>query len=469
MNLAVRQSGMRRLFAFFLVLFGLSVAKHAYLARYAHPGADDYCYAAKARGLSLAAWSAEEYANWNGRYASNLLMARGPLSWSDDFLPAYRLMPVLLLAITFLGAWAFVRSCTGDALRRWQQAAAALLFLGLFVHGMPDLAEGFYWYTGAMTYQLANALSLVYLACLSAARRSVAWLAASALLLLAIAGMNEVHMLLLIGFQAALLGWVYSRTRRLEPSLVLLFLLAVACGLVVAAAPGNAVRLSYHANTHALGYSLGASLLQTGRFVVIWMLSPLLLALSVLYVPVHRQLRARLPLFATGSKVSPVLSAVLLVLVVFACVFPAYWNTGVLGQYRTLNVARFFFLLLWFVNLSVWLEHPWDRRLSSLRLSPGLVAALLLVALADANLSRNGRRAWTDLLEGRAARYDAALLAREARLREAAPDENVVLTPLKDTPYTLFTLEERRPDQRWMTGCTARYFGVEKDRVRVAP
>ncbi|MBS1582107.1 MAG: hypothetical protein JST66_07920 [Bacteroidetes bacterium] len=462
--------GVHRLF---LVLLVLSLAKYAYLARFAHPGADDFCYAAKSRDVPLLAWSVGEYHDWNGRYASNLLMARGPLTWSLDFLPGYRLVAIGLLVFTWAAAWALLRACTRDTLTPGRQAAVAAVFLGLFLHHLPDLAEGFYWYTGAITYQLGNILLLLYLAghaTLGGRYRERPWATLGlALLAVVLAGMDEVHMLLLAGGHAVAFGLAYARTRRADRSLLLFLALAVACGIVVAAAPGNAVRGALHAHTHQLGRSLGLSLLQTGRFVLIWMLSPVLLVLSLLYIPFHRQLRDTLPFLRPALP--PWAISGLLVLLVFACVFPAYWSTGVLGQYRTLNVACFLFLLGWWIHLSAWLEHPWGQRLQAVRFSPVVAVLLLSIAAADLELSRNGLRAWADLANGRAQRADAALRLREADLRQAAasPRTVVIMAPLADPPKTLFTLEEHGPESRWMSTCTARYFGMDDDRVRMAP
>ena len=252
-----------RIFRWFTILLALSLLKHAYIARYAHPAADDYCYAASAQGTSLWQWSVGEFQHWNGRYTSNLLVGRGPLWWSRDFLFAYRAMPVVLMLLTFLSAWIFVRSITQRTLGKFAEAAAALVYCGLFIHAMPDIGEGFYWYTGAITYQLANAMTLLYIASLLRYRsgrpivNAPVHMLINVVMVCSITGMDEVHMLLLVCLHVALLLIDHARGSRLDRSLVILTSVSVVCAIIVAIAPGNAVRASNFPAAHHLLTSVG--------------------------------------------------------------------------------------------------------------------------------------------------------------------------------------------------------------------
>ncbi|MBK9060273.1 MAG: hypothetical protein IPL81_10500 [Flavobacteriales bacterium] len=119
---------LRGIFLIFASLLCISLLKYFWLAGHAHPVADDFCYAAKSRGASLWAWSYSEWMYWNGRYASNLLMIHGPLSWSSDFLPGYRAVPVLLIALTFLSIWFILRRVTRHALSTGRELLGTLVF-----------------------------------------------------------------------------------------------------------------------------------------------------------------------------------------------------------------------------------------------------------------------------------------------------------------------------------------------------
>ena len=460
----------RTLFRLFVLLLIGSLLKYLWLAGYAHPVADDFCYAAKSRGVSLWAWSYSEWLNWNGRYASNLLMLHGPLSWSPNFLLGYRAVPVVLLALTFLSGWFLLRRITRNTFTTGQEMLGTLVFLVLYLNLMPDLGEGFYWYTGAITYQLGSILFLVHLGLLSGERSqgfggAVVFLL-NVLLAVIIVGMDEIHMLLMVGLHLCRIGWMFwRRPKGIFTELVLLLAVGAGAALMYLA-PGNAVRGAMFADTHLLFHSLGMSALQAVRFIGIWVLSPALLALSVLYVPVHRKVKERCPELL---RISPWVAAVLPFLLVMACTFPAYWGTGLLGQHRTINVACILFIPLWFLNLSLWLDRKPLRKLAALHLPPKMMGIGMMLALLGLNLTHNGFAAYVDLFGGRAADYDRVMLQREAEVRAAAQDPSATVTfmQMKNAPLTLPSYEEHGPLRSWMVDCEARYFGAEERQVKM--
>ncbi|HEX2615946.1 MAG TPA: hypothetical protein VHL57_00310, partial [Flavobacteriales bacterium] len=436
---------MRKAVRAFTVLLVLVIGLHAYLARFAHPAADDFCYASKARGLSLWAWSVGEYHEWNGRYASNVLMWRNPLSWSWDFLAAYRLVPVLLLVLSALAYRVLIRALTERVLRPREEWCGALALLALFLNGMPVIGEGLYWYTGAVTYQLANIGSALLVASLLTFRRE-RFIASrpvhallNAVLMVVMIGMNEQHMVLL---GAGLLLWCLTAARKRQQAPWLLLLLAIAAAAVVMLAPGNAVRGSYFESAHHFLSSVGMTAIQTARFLGTWLLSPALLVCSLLYVQVHLHLRDRVSAFARAFGLTPWSAAALGLGVIALCIFPAYWSMGMLAQHRTLNVAYWTFLPLWCMGLSALLEHSRFRGRVPFMAPRQLIVAIGLAGAALL-LTRNGGDAVGDLYTGRAARYDAAMHARYAAFaREGA----IILTPLTDPPRTLAPIEEQHPD-----------------------
>ncbi|HRO39399.1 MAG TPA: hypothetical protein PLV70_09975 [Flavobacteriales bacterium] len=456
----------------FLALLACSLVKYVWLAAYAHPVADDFCYAAKSRGMGLWAWSMGEWMTWNGRYASNLLMVHGPLTWWNDPLIGYRLVPVLLLALTFLSAWFLLRRLTREFLSSAEALLAALVFLLLYLNLMPDLGEGFYWYTGAITYQLGNILLLLHLGLLVPGGRKglhrYAALAVNLLLAVAITGMDEIHMLLMVGLHTVRTVWLALGRKPVIPGLLLL-LLTMAGAALMYAAPGNAVRGAMFAGTHRLGYSLGMSALQSVRFMGSWLLSPALLVFGLLYIQVHRQLADRVPGYRKLLRLPPWIAALLPLAVVAATIFPAYWNTGLLGQHRTINVACILFIPLAFLNLAIWLERGAFRNMATWAAPPRASAYGMALAIAALNLTGNGYAVHADLLGGRAAAYDRVMAKREAELRVAAsdPSAKVVFIHQSNPPRTLPSYEGKYRLRDWMMHCQARYFGAEEDQVEL--
>jgi hypothetical protein len=466
---SVKPPGLFRLFG---LLLGFSVALYAWLARYAHPVADDFCYAAKSRGMGLWDWSRTEWLYWNGRYASNLLMVHGPLSWSADFLPGYRAVPLILLCLTFLGLWFLLRRIAGPALGIRKQWMAALLILLLYLNLMPDLGEGFYWYTGASTYQLGSILLLFHMGLLwgkpyTGPAGAVVGLL-NLLLAFATTGMDEIHMLLMLGLHLVHLGWCI-RSGKGVASACLLLTVVGAGAVLMASAPGNAVRAGLFAGTHRLGWSLGMSGLQALRFVGQWAISPAFLATGLLYVPLHRHLRDTIPTYARALRLPAWAVLPLPFLLVMATTFPAYWSTGLLGQHRTVNVACLLCLPVFFLALGIAVERGPLRRWAGMSWNSRHMQAALVLLLLAFHLTGNGLAVQADLWNGRAAEYHRVLQGREETMRAAAndPRSRLLLEPLARPPRSLTSYEEHGPLRDWMLHCEARYFGVAESQVEM--
>ena len=459
----------RTVFRIFIVLLAVSLLKHFWLAGYCHPMADDWSYAHQGITRALLPWLQGEYMNWNGRYFSNILVGNGPLVLGPDALWLYRLVPVALMLLTVLAAYALICALTRGAVRRWEQWAAAVVFFALFVQGMPDIREGIYWYTGAITYQLGNILALFHVARVigrpqrGTAGRSWTGILFDAVLLVLLIGCSEVHMVLMLAFHTAAIVLRRRKGSPMSNSDRLLPFVALIGAVIVIAAPGNTVRSALFTGAHDPLHSLWMSALQTARFAALWSSNAALLLVSILYLPVSRSLALRLPHFADAFNLKPWMSTIALLAVIFLCVFPAYWGTGILGQHRTVNVAYCFFLVLWFINLTVWDRHVLQRRWASWpRLSTRWTALVLLAILALINLDRNGGGASRDLFSGRAVHFDEQLTARYGTLDDArASGREPVLPIIHDPPATLSLYELRGDPLDWVNQCYALYFGME--------
>jgi len=234
--------------------FVATIAPYLWLARFAHPGADDFTYAMTTQRDGY--WQAvrDQYRLWNGRYTSNLFELGGPLVWRS--LLGYRIAAVLVVVATAVAAYAIVRAIAGRAWTREQAAVCALGLAALDLAGLPALGENIYWYTSAATYQLSAVLIFLQVAAAlpllsaGAAPGRLRRLAAFALLV-AVAGMNEVALLLMAGFYAAIaiLAAADGRRHATRAAAVMTGVVVVA-GLAVWLAPGNAVRAAMYPVRH---------------------------------------------------------------------------------------------------------------------------------------------------------------------------------------------------------------------------
>lgn len=460
----------RRLHVLVVAVLLVVLLRHVALAFFIHPYADDFSYAVAGMRTRLLDRLAQEYASWNGRYFSNILVLRGPLVLGlEKGLALYRLVPVLLLALSwfayrrFAGALFHGRTSVGG---RW---AFGLVVLLLFLHGMPDASEGIYWYTGAITYQLPNSLGLLYAAnwfhLLRNRRRPIgAWWLMQTLLVIIIAGCNELHMAYLVLFHVAVVVWCQHEAKGMRSTALFMLGISVLCALFVVMAPGNDTRGALFPLRHDVVRTLGFSLAQTGRFLLTWTLQPVFILLTVLFIAWQRT-------HGPGRWERWKWTALALpVVIVFLAMFVTYWPTGLLGQYRTVNAAYFFFLAAWCLFLKIWASRlgNWLRLHYLTPMTRGVLLGTTLVLFIVSG--RDGKLS-ADLLSGRAARYDAEVHARYISVREAiATSASVlVLPPITDPLNSLVILPLDPSPHHWTNRSFADYFGNAALDITVLP
>lgn len=452
----------------------LALARHLWLALHVHPYADDLSYAVAGMTTPLGERLVQEYTSWNGRYASNILVLRGPLVLGMELgLWLYRAAAVVLILFTWYAAMRFLRALF-PKLPREVVVTGALAFVLLHLHAMPDASEGYYWYTGAVTYQLANALSLFLAAGWVKALRgptapSLAWYVRQSLLVIAIAGSNEVHMAFLILGHTALLFREWSLTHKVHRSLVVVLGVAVLCGIVVAMAPGNSTRGALFPLRHDVSRTLMYAIGQTGRFTLQWVF--VLLVPSLFYIAFLRKGVAQGWIGLFTRPLNKWLALALPFVCVFVSMVVTYWPTGLLGQYRTLNMAQFYFIPAWLFALAVWDQTVFSKQRWVFEQVRPIHFRWAFVALCTTFLWKGRDGLVTDdLLSGRMARYDAAMSARWRMLTDVRGESGhvVVFGPV-EMPRSLVILPLDTSATNWMNRSYADYFGVAGVRVSSAP
>lgn len=455
------------------LLLAAALARYMAVACFVHPFADDLSYASIGMRTELLPRLHDEYLNWNGRWFSNALVLRGPLVLGlERGLWLYRAAPLVLMALTWLCARRLIRAVS-PGLGRGDASLGAAWLLLLFLQLMPDLSEGVYWYTGAVSYLLPGAL-LLWLLALHAEAWAEGWrfgwprAVGMGVLAAVIAGCNELHMVLMVGGHALLVLHGHAH-RRLPPQLLCVALLTLASGLVMWLAPGNEARAAHFPLKHDALRTLAGGGLQTARFALTWILSPALLIASVLFLAnagawlrTAPWLSERLPRawpLATG------LAAMLFVLMALP-----YWATGLLGQHRTANAALLALLPGWFLLLaSIRAEVLRRSRRGWSDMGAGLQRTSLFLLFAALLATGSGGRVSGDLLSGRLARFDAQLQDRYATIRKAAMagSATVVLPPLADAPHALRFLDATDDPEHWINRSVVNWLGADSLRISV--
>src|SRR6185436_3629414 len=375
-------------FLFFLTL--VSLLPYFFLSLYAHPAGDDFVYAYNGKHFGLIENASRDYFHWGGRYVSNFLFVLNPMAF--DSLKGYRLIAVILVLLTFISFYFLIRSIAPVAVPGTYLILSGGILSCLFLHQMPSLAQGIYWYTGAVIYQGANVLTPLYLACLTFLLNKkyliskFIHLRICLALIFIITGCNETIMIFLLFFHA------FLSAKKRDRLSFLLFTFSILCSLLVFFSPGNAVREAVFPDRHHFFHSLLFSMAQSCRFFKEWIINIPLLIASILYIPVSIRFSKTSGLFKNNFYISPFLSTCFLFFVIFLSAFPAYWSTGILGQHRTVNSAYFFFLILWFMNLTVWVNFLANKKITAIvsNLAEKYFVSLFILMMLFSLITGNG-------------------------------------------------------------------------------
>jgi hypothetical protein len=457
------------------LLLVLGLCRYVWLAAYMHPYADDLTYAYTAYQQPLAERLVNEYHHWNGRLASNILVLRGPLVWGQaQAFALYRCVPVILI-LGMVGAWlVLLRTAELTFLPRDLTFTAALLLTTLWLHTLPDLTEGLYWYTGALTYTLPHLLLLLLIAAAlrlqhaATAVSRVGWYVCIALLGIWVIWSNEVHLVLLVLAAPLLLKVARRTTDHRITGAVLVLLIMFGAAVCSVLAPGNAARAGLFEGGGQLLHTAGWTVLQTGRFVVTWSLSPGLLLATVLGVV---WLRGQKPEHIPLVPFRWYFVAAAMLGVVVVCVALPYWATGMLGQHRTVNVAWSLYLPLWCIFI-VALEQQVLQPQGVVVPYSGPVRRWLTVALVLALVAGgNDGRVAHDLLTGAAAQNDRAWNERYTTIRSAAKAgmSELQLSPLSQRTAALHIMELNTDPEHWTNKALVHYLGAHPVRVGLEP
>jgi hypothetical protein len=242
---------------------------------------------------------------------------------------------------------------------------------------------------------------------------------------------------------------------------------ATVAAAAMALAPGNAVRQSMYAGVrHEPLRSAVMTTLQTVRFGADWMSAGAVVVGALLFIPLGEQWQRRWAPSSARTRPAAVLVMATLAAIIPIAVFPAYWETGTLGQHRTLDAAFFAFLVVAMIGLPLVLPTPAVAALAAFsRDWRRPLAATFVVAVA---LSRNSYTVGSELAGGRLSAFSRAAAAREGRLAQCRQHgEPLCEVPrFEATPSSFFVLDVSSDADDWVNAAYARYFGV--DRVRAA-
>jgi len=409
------------------------------LSFFSHPSGDDYYFFDAVAKIGF--WSTQHffYTEVNGRFISSFLMSAYAYLMESSL--GYKLVTCFILIFFIYATYCLVRRL-GEFNDKFNSLTVTLLLVCTILYYMESTAEAFYWIPSAITYTFASCLSLIFWAILlhDYSRKSTFSLKTihASLLLVFIMGSSDIVALQTLLILLSVLLFTLVKYKRISKNILYFTVLAMIIGYISFQAPGNSVRASWQGDPQ-FNYDLAASIINTIKFlfytILRWLTNPVFILLSLVYffnIKLCSDVE-KTPFF----NVHPLVSILIMIGLLAACVFPIYWNVIFSPPPRIYNTLFITLIFCWIYNLHVirtYLSNN-DITVKSLPYKTALIVWSLAVMMLS--VPSNIRYAFKDLFSGTASRYDSELSLRYELLRNS-PDDTVLVAPLKNVPTTIF-------------------------------
>ena len=433
-----------------LILFLLLVLllPFLYLFAFTHPIADDLSFGYQAKQAPFFDVLVNSYFYSNGLYSGNFFMFLFPVSLNE--LLYYRLFLLACFMLFCTSIFYFINTVF-PTINKLDKIIVSLFFVLTVLGSTTHLSEAFYWETSVIYYQLSLCFALCYFGLLiqyfqqSFIVNKTIHQLILVLMLILIIGMKE-SIALIMGFIAALLFYYNQfKTKENKMFFIIQFFVALIFISILVFAPGNNFRMAAYPNNKNFSRSFIYTILQMGRFSVTW-----LFALSgILFVFIVAEWHQKAsPLL---KKLNWKMALIVFFGILFLCIFPAYWATGILGQHRTLNVASLFFILF----LLVLATNKGDFFMKLIPYSFHKKGLFFCVVFLVAG---NGFMVVLDIFSGRVSGYDKQLTERAKIITKTHSTSELPI--LTNIPKSLFVVDVQQDTSHWIN--QAYLLGLEK-------
>lgn len=450
----------------FIVLLSLAFLPYIYLSFCNYPIGEDFGFAFQFQeNKSFLTLLKNAYLTMNGRYVANIFMYASPIAFNSYL--GYQLYPIILLLLLVLGAIFFVSSTSLFSGLKSNITGGLILSL-LFINNLPIISEGLYWQTGSSIYMLGILSTLFFIGLMVRnikSKRDKLSNFLSYVLLFLTCGFNEVLTFCVVVLLSIASVFFYRNNLPKKKYVLSLFIMAAMFSLVMVLAPGNSSRESMYVGANNLTHTIGMSFLQVIRFTFSWVFSLPLIVCSILFYQIIKRKKNNTVWIKNRLYINRWVALLMLTLVVFMCVAPPYWFTGILGQHRTLNVAFFFFLLAWFLNIIVWFDFlKLITKNVKLALRKKHLSIFFLVGVFFTN---NGYHSLQDIFSGDAKRFKKEMIARINDLEKAKHERpsELKLQPIGSQAKMLFVTDISKDPKFWTNQGYNQYFRLDSTKI----
>jgi len=415
----------------YLIPMIVLISPFIFLSFFSHPSSDDYHFFDEVAKNGF--WSTQQffYTEINGRFISSFLISASAYLMGSPL--GYNLITCFIFILFIYATYCFVRRL-GQFNDNFNSLAVSLLLVCAILYYMESTAEAFYWLTSAITYTVASCLSLVFWAILlhDYSRQSTDPLRTmlASLLLIFVMGSSDIVALQTLLILLSVLLFTLIKYKRISKKILYLSILAIIIGYISFQAPGNSVRASWQGDPE-VNHDLIASVTNTMKFlsytILRWLTNPVFILLSLVYffnIKLGSDVK-KAPFF----NLHPLVSILVMIGLLAACVFPIYWNVVFSPPPRIYNTLFITLVFCWIYNLHVIRAYLSNNGITLKPLPYKTAFIIWSLAVMMFSVPSNLRYAFKDLFSGTAARYDSELSSRYNLLYEA---------PIKNKPATIF-------------------------------
>ena len=416
--------------------------------------------------LSAAAYRAYyTYMTWQGSFSAIFLMALQPgvLGFKYYTITTYLMVLSLLGGIFFLCKRIL---CDLFGINKYVMLIIAAVSSIICTQFVPFPYETFFWYNGAIYYTFFFNLSLfVYGSCSGYITRGGKWrIALITLLCLFIGGGNYMTALATVVVTALLIVFCMVKKDKKWKAFILPFL-AITISLIFSMkAPGNTVRVATGPNISWIIGTFPASVKAALEFMKEQIKLPFV-ALVLFLVPIMFK--------ECGSCERDFKFPWLITLLSFgyfvSMFVPHIYAHRSPGSARLFDIYYYALVLLVIFNVFYWIG--WIRRKRAIEKSDNINLAVTALAAALAGFAvvisvykygatLTSAMALGELRSGEAQSFYAEMLERE-KIYEDENTTDVVLEPLKNTPYLIFYKDMGDDPDYFMNEDTATYYGKD--------
>ncbi|MDA3882443.1 MAG: hypothetical protein PF481_04115 [Bacteroidales bacterium] len=401
---------------------------------YVHPAIDDYAHAYRLFNASIWETVTNIYLTWSGRYFGTLISYINPLLYSNTMLSA--LYSISIIALSVASIYFLLFSLSTPKLTKLQICALTSIVIVPFLTYIPDVYSYFYWFSGYITYTIANSALLFLIAVIYNYIRKPHSFILTLLIVTAlsfiIAGSNEFA--LIQTHSIFILGLLSLKNARTHPHYYIFYAVFLLFSLIFFAAPGNYQRAEICNVSVSITDAAYISLFYTKEFFIRYagmFLSAGCIYLTIFAPALHRPKKV--------TDIHPFTIAIFGIGMLFVLQFFSLYATFTALLYRTENSTVLLAIFIWIYFLqqtySRWIIHTKPQKI----LQSKTAKIISIIVFLGPAFSPNSSIAvsYKDLLLGESKAYSETRTIQDELLQNASGHSSVEIPALRSYPETL--------------------------------